>query len=544
MAMNEEAQQQLQEITDLLVAAGYFRARIKTLPAFDKVVGGMVWCIENCNFDVDVDLLFQENLTIGQRIALTEKIVTVLGHMKCPHRIEPHQIQGLDFKNIFSAVQWLVKKSLETRHERGAQIRSLSVSKFNRMFPSGQDKSERETHLKAAIDAYGVVRKFRRQGRRPEDEASSVESTLFEYSGRSLWTGEVEEKDELRKVEELMGEMSIAEDVESSKLTALAVESFLRNVEEKKIESKVETPADNLQRKKSLLERQKEVLVSTLANTKAEKIEVQRELVKSEEKLETLLQSQQKLDEETEQISSLYTSGNQEIVEQLIRKVEELERLKKDEDAFKQQCHEELEELQNKMRDFQTDSGESRDFVPSDKLEEQKKELAALRIHLGKLNRNIASMERHIDEVPGRAELAQYQKRFLELYTQVADKHKETKQYYTLYNTLHDTHSYLKKELDLLNSIQESYNLAMMSSSGKEQFSEQFKQIVERVRQNKTKIEAKYNEEKSKRDQLSQTLLHLVEQERSYVNAVKQLTIECRKNEDLLACVRNRTAQQ
>jgi hypothetical protein len=56
--------------------------------------------------------------------------------------------------------------------------------------------------------------------------------------------------------------------------------------------------------------------------------------------------------------------------------------------------------------------------VPSEKLEEQKKALAALRIHLGKLNRSIASMQRQIDEVPGRAELAQYQKRFLELYTQ------------------------------------------------------------------------------------------------------------------------------
>lgn len=37
--------------------------------------------------------------------ALTEKIVAVLALMKCPHRIEPHQIQGLDFKNIFNAVQ-------------------------------------------------------------------------------------------------------------------------------------------------------------------------------------------------------------------------------------------------------------------------------------------------------------------------------------------------------------------------------------------------------------------------------------------------------
>jgi hypothetical protein len=33
-----------------------------------QVVGGMTWCIETCNFDVDVDLLFHENLTIGQKM--------------------------------------------------------------------------------------------------------------------------------------------------------------------------------------------------------------------------------------------------------------------------------------------------------------------------------------------------------------------------------------------------------------------------------------------------------------------------------------------
>ena len=36
-----------------------------------QVVGGMTWCIETCNFDVDVDLLFQENLTIGQKMYVT-----------------------------------------------------------------------------------------------------------------------------------------------------------------------------------------------------------------------------------------------------------------------------------------------------------------------------------------------------------------------------------------------------------------------------------------------------------------------------------------
>lgn len=37
--------------------------------------------------------------------ALTEKIVAVLPEMKCPHRIEPHQIQGLDFIHIFPVIQ-------------------------------------------------------------------------------------------------------------------------------------------------------------------------------------------------------------------------------------------------------------------------------------------------------------------------------------------------------------------------------------------------------------------------------------------------------
>ena len=33
-----------------------------------QVVGGMTWCISVCDFDVDVDLLFQENSTIGQKM--------------------------------------------------------------------------------------------------------------------------------------------------------------------------------------------------------------------------------------------------------------------------------------------------------------------------------------------------------------------------------------------------------------------------------------------------------------------------------------------
>ena len=62
-------------------------------------------------------------------------------------------------------------------------------------------------------------------------------------------------------------------------------------------------------------------------------------------------------------------------------------------------------------------------------------------------NREIAAVQRKIDEVPSRAELSQYQRRFVELYNQVSSTHRETKQFYTLYNTLDDTKLYLNKEV-------------------------------------------------------------------------------------------------
>lgn len=63
-----EASQSKNKIFDLLLSAGYFRIMIKSLSDFDKIVGGMTWCVEVCDFDIDVDLLFHENLSIGQKM--------------------------------------------------------------------------------------------------------------------------------------------------------------------------------------------------------------------------------------------------------------------------------------------------------------------------------------------------------------------------------------------------------------------------------------------------------------------------------------------
>ena len=36
-----------------------------------------MWCIEVCNVDIDIDLLFQEDLSIGKKISLTVSFLRI-----------------------------------------------------------------------------------------------------------------------------------------------------------------------------------------------------------------------------------------------------------------------------------------------------------------------------------------------------------------------------------------------------------------------------------------------------------------------------------
>ena len=54
--------------------------------------------------------------------------------MKCPHELQPHQIQGLDCVKIFPVVQWLVKKAMERREEMAQYIRSALINLLAAVF--------------------------------------------------------------------------------------------------------------------------------------------------------------------------------------------------------------------------------------------------------------------------------------------------------------------------------------------------------------------------------------------------------------------------
>ena len=62
------------EIAELLLNGGYFRARIPSLPPFDKIVGGLAWSITASNVDVDVDLFYDDDIKMGQKLKLGESV--------------------------------------------------------------------------------------------------------------------------------------------------------------------------------------------------------------------------------------------------------------------------------------------------------------------------------------------------------------------------------------------------------------------------------------------------------------------------------------
>uniref|UniRef100_A0A4W4GQY9 Coiled-coil domain-containing protein 93 n=1 Tax=Electrophorus electricus TaxID=8005 RepID=A0A4W4GQY9_ELEEL len=573
---DEEQSVKLAEILELLLAAGYFRARIKGLSPFDKVVGGMTWCITTCSFDIDVDLLFQENSTIGQKIALTEKIVSVLPRMKCPHRLEPHQIQGLDFIHIFPVVQWLVKRAIETREEMGDYVRAYSISQFQKMhtFPEDEEFEQRKQKaVRTVVDvceAYAPQRRYKRQANAGEllDEESRADEKKLQLAqgaqGRPPGMAELSEEEDLQAAEELRikalmtGMAAMA--TEEGRLTASTVGQIvgLQSEEIKQIAfeyaEKAERSAEDRLERYGPVQQHRRIVTSLNKQIQQRSKELEEMQIKEQEVRAACEEAKSKLTEATElgerlqqelsTLADVEAQADSGLLEKLRALVAMNENLKQQEQEFRAHCREEMTRLQQSIEDLKIEIGdEAEDQKERNQLVDQQhradqEKLQKIRLLMARRNREIAILQRKIDEVPSRAELTQYQKRFIELYSQVSATHKETKQFFTLYNTLDDKKVYLEKEVNLLNSIHDNFQQAMASSGAKDQFLRQMEQIVEGIKQSRIKMEKKKQENKMRRDQLNDEYLELLDKQRLYFKTVKDFKEECRKNEMLLSKLR------
>lgn len=158
----------------------------------------MVWSITGSGVQVNVDIIFQENSTIGDRIKLSENIVKALIQMKCPARIEPNQIQGLDYPMLFPVLQWLVRKVIETRHLTGDLVRQLSVSQFSKFYKFEDEEKPPSTQqlISNVMEAYKPKRLFKQKKNVKFDSlAARTDATLLEY-GEKIFLAEYDADDD------------------------------------------------------------------------------------------------------------------------------------------------------------------------------------------------------------------------------------------------------------------------------------------------------------------------------------------------------------
>ncbi|KAK0422628.1 hypothetical protein QR680_007684 [Steinernema hermaphroditum] len=526
---DEEQFAKLQDTVDLLIAAGYFRARIKGLSAFDKIVGGLVWSISLCKYNVDVDLLYSENSTIGQKIALTEKIVQVLCQVQCPHSIEPHQIQGLDFVHIFPVVQWLVRRVLECKEKYGDEAQNHSLYQFHQSADVIEETSVSDQAKSSPRRKYR-----RRAGFHSANLMEDVRCTLMEFDGysqaalasaaaakRKKTPDEQEEDDD--------DELFRAELAAQQDLTDRALEQLpeIVLVEEEPLQSSEALPSSV------------EELKEQLAQLTRENGFTEAELQEEEEKYDELKTECDTLESQLKEIKEASESVDEETITSIRELLVEHDEIKERDSQFKKQCKEELAILSHEVESLKAiceGKKADKESVTAHILNQKKadllEQLKALRLDSADITREVAQLQRQLDSVPSNAELNQYQRRFIELYNQMATRHRQTKQFFTLHNTLLDVRNFMKREIDLLNSIDNSKHLTSKDSY-KASFVENLDDILSGIDDSLDRISSKNKDVQTKKDQLSDEYSLLLEKERLYHKTLDEFKNECQQNEEL-----------
>lgn len=237
-------------------------------------------------------------------------------------------------------------------------------------------------------------------------------------------------------------------------------------------------------------------------------------------------------------MDSLENEGNAKQLALLRHLVGLNESLRGQEVLFKGNCKKQLLALQEsianikKEGDVVDEDSERKKLIKDTFAADKTKSEKILQLR-NKKNRDIALLERRIDEVPSRGELMQYQRQFVDLYEQVSSRLTETRQYFSTYNTLEATRSVLAREVSILNSIQDNYKQAMSSKQKREKFLESLDQIAKGMVQSLEKEEGKLTKEKKSNEQLNDRYMKQVEKERTFYKTTKEFQEECKLNEVL-----------
>lgn len=485
---DEYQKQKMEECLDMLIAAGYFRARIKGLSDFDKIIGGLVWCIQLCRLEVNVGLFYKESLSIGKKIALTERIIEVLRTMGCPYNIEPHQIQGSDAVNLFPVVQWLVRTGLENQSEIVSDNLRYGEFLFHQWNPSVVKRS-----------TYCV------------DLNEKIRSIINDFKNRNVCEGMekilcISSLDVTQPGEELSGSSIIPlSDAKKSDTSSDISEKI----------QKLQHSQENVERRMNLLAEEYKKLQTVAEEKKASRLALENELESLQKKVSD---AKSNLDED--EIQNL---------RRIKETLEEADKINREDQIFKEEAKLENEKLISELDEL----SEKNSCESSSETETLTEEIKRLKSDLSELENRVEELLLTSDDVPERAEVIQYQKGFVELSDAILSTLNETKTTYAAINLLTDTLSYLKREQNVVNSIIDQYDVAKQSAKTRDQFMDQVSAILVSMGSNKTEIARRLFEQQEQLEKNQATLNKLRTLARNYRSSLHRFRDECTRNRDL-----------
>ena len=469
------------KIVDLLISAGYFRARIQNLEPFDKLLGGMAWTLTGCFYDIDID--FKDDMNLTEKIRVSEKITAGLKSINCPFLLNPVQITRFDLKPVYECLQWLVKKLKETQDERNEMNKKFSVNFIESKMKDKQNLIviDNEEILKGKYNLLKQNRKYKQKNKLNFDYNDELrvffsmieygmnkditfQRQLIELLRKKNLIGDSKEKknsnlqkeknsdnnkltkDEMKTLNDII-ETNIEEiqDKEKNKVNASIIEAiFSENMQTiaKEIENFDNSKGDENIDKIKLYAKEKERLEKNKANISSQLVEFQNEynnmILSSNAEKEEI----NNLKKEIEQLEN-NKRINLDNKDKIINKVKE-EKLSEEKMKFLSEKNKEKDQLKNEISKFKKECLAEKNYYDSqlenyqkkiDKLNNSENEQFfneidtnynnELQANLEKKkdlfnqNKVINMLTRKIQLYPSKLEVIQYQKRFGELYDQL-----------------------------------------------------------------------------------------------------------------------------
>ena len=206
------------------------------------------------------------------------------------------------------------------------------------------------------------------------------------------------------------------------------------------------------------------------------------------------------------------------------------EQLKAQETAFKANCARQMQGLRASLQKLKSGDDDDEDSQRLSQIEAMHAEVLAkhnkLRLLLAHKSQGIATVARHIDDIPTRTELLQYERRFIELYEQVAEKLEETRKYYDTYNNAKQKRDFLQREVTQLQSIHDNFQPSFKAGKASQTtFLGNMVQIVAGLQSTKTVISGKLEQAQSAHGEVNEEYQKLIEKQRRYVCFICRLLL-------------------